>query len=83
MYVNNKTSYDIICFIGECQCDSGITNLTCPTQSDNPQIVMSDFDDADDVIPFPVTYGAIYSNECGVVSSGRSLVFKYVSLAPF
>ena len=40
---------------------------------------MTDFDTASNAIPFPVTYGATLSTECGILSSGRSLVFKYDS----
>ena len=62
--------------LGECQCDSGITAPTCPPSANNPQIVISNFDSPTDVMPFPVKYGGELSTECGVLSSGRSLVFK-------
>ena len=61
---------------GECQCDSGVTAPMCPTRSNNPQTVISDFDRPNDVIPFSVAYGAVLSTDCGTLSSGRSLVFK-------
>lgn len=32
------------------------------------------------MIPFSVAYGVALSTECGVLSSGRSLVFKYTNL---
>ena len=63
---------------GQCQCDSGDVGPSCPlTGSNNPQTVITDFDTTSNAIPFPVTYGATLSTECGVLSSGRSLVFKY------
>lgn len=64
--------------LGECQCDSGVTAPTCPTRNNNPQIVISNFDGAPDAMPFPVIYGAALSTECGALSTGRSLVFKFV-----
>ena len=39
--------------------------------------MVTDFDTTNNAVPFPVTYGATLSTECGVLSSGRSLVFKY------
>ena len=75
--VNEGKLFFLKTFIGECQCDSGDAGTSCPLSgSNNPQIVVTDFDTTSNAIPFPVTYGATLSTECGVLSSGRSLVFK-------
>ena len=64
---------------GDCQCDSGATGLTCPVSDDDrPQTVTSDFNDLVNATFFPIAYGALLSTQCGVLSSGYSLVFKYV-----
>ena len=63
--------------LGYCQCDSGIAGSACPLiNSDYPQTVSSDFNDIIDAPSFPVIYGASLSMQCGVLSSGESLVFK-------
>lgn len=79
----NIIHFTIIIIIGECQCDSGTTNSTCQVSNDNPQTVISDFDGPINPIPFPVIYGAALSTECGILSSDRSLVFKYVCKLSF
>lgn len=75
--------YKVICdyYVGYCQCDSGATGSVCPISSaDMPQTVISDFNAMINATFFPVTYGASLSNQCGVLSSGQSLVFKYVRI---
>ena len=63
--------------LGNCHCDSGITGSTCPLNStEYPQTVSSNFNDIIDATTFPVIYGASLSTQCGVLSSGESLVFK-------
>ena len=77
--------YSIIHFtitLGECQCDSGNTAPSCPARSSNSQIVITDFDSPTNTMPLPVVYGAELSTECGVLSSGRSLVFRYIKFYP-
>ena len=70
----------ILC-VGYCQCDSGATGSTCPISgSNNPQTIISAFNNVVNVTFFPITYGALLSTQCGVLSSGESLVFKYVSI---
>ena len=68
-----------ILHVGYCQCDSGATGLTCPISgTDNPQTIISDFNNVINATSFPITYGALLSTQCGVLSSRESLVFKYV-----
>ena len=56
----------------------GSTGLTCPVGSTNyPESVVLDFDDMTTAVHFPIMYGAELSTQCGILSNGRSLVFKY------
>ena len=65
--------------LGYCQCDSRVTGSTCPiSKTDYPQTVISDFNNSVNPTLFPIIYGASLSTQCGVLSSGESLVFKYV-----
>ena len=48
------------------------------SDDDRPQTVTSDFNDLVNATFFPIAYGALLSTQCGVLSSGYSLVFKYV-----
>ena len=75
------TSFIFTITLGECQCDSGITAPSCPTRNNYPQTIITDFDNPTNTMPLPVVYGAELSTDCGTLSSGRSLVFKYISLA--
>ena len=69
---------NILQCLGYCQCDSGVTGSTCLiSNTDNPQTLSSDFNNLVNATSFPVIYGATMSTQCGVLSSGESLVFKY------